>query len=179
MNFNVKALGSGVSLVEMLVVVAITAILLVIATPVLGRWKNQTSLSHATDLLRADLKTAMSHNAKTTEGVEMAFTVVQGGTQWCYALYRGSACDCSQTEVCATGEEIFRRTHEGFPGVRLQTAVSHNRFSFRHYRRTVTAGNVQLLTEDGLQTKVVVSGYGRIRACSPSGSAHVSGYANC
>lgn len=179
MSFNPKVRVFGVTFLEMLVVLTITSVLASVATPAIVQWRNRSRLSYATETLRSDLKTAMSHNIKAHTGVELAFTASEDGQSWCYALYKGDACDCNQEDICETGEVIFKRTHSEFPSIRLLPAIAHSKFSFRSFRRTVTAGSIQLSTEGGSETKVVVSGYGRIRACSPAGKKHMSGFPNC
>lgn len=169
----------GVTLIELMVYLAIAAILLTVATPVLLGWRGRTELVAATDLLRADMKMAMSVSAKQNEPVVMKFQVGAQSGEWCYALYKGGHCDCFQPEVCSGVEALLQRSHTDFTAVALTPAVVTGKFTFQPNRRTVTAGNVQLTNSQGLGTKIVVSGYGRIRVCSPAGTGHVDGYASC
>ena len=79
----------GVTLIELMVYLTVAAILLAVATPVLLGWRGRTELVAATDLLRADMKMAMSVSAKQNEPVVMKFQVGAQAGEWCYALYKG------------------------------------------------------------------------------------------
>lgn len=171
----------GLTLVELLVAMAVMVVLLAATTPLLSEWKDDKALRGAAAVVMADLRWAISESVKGTAGnVTLRFHAPGDGAVWCYALtVQGAACHCEDGLGCDPECVVFRRSSDDHEGIKLVPGVVQNEFAFNPNRRTITAGNVQLESASGRKTKLVVSGYGRIRGCSPAGAAHVSGFANC
>jgi type IV fimbrial biogenesis protein FimT len=134
-------------------------------------------LKGAADVLVAELRLAQSESFKCQTGVSLNFRT--SGSEWCYGYSINTACDCTQPLVCVMDGVDTVRQHHQYPGVQLLPGVSGNRFSFQPRRGTVTAGNILLTGENGKQLRVVVSGLGRIRICTPSGVSRFAGYPVC
>lgn len=167
----------GVTLVEALVAMAILAILAAIAVPSMQHIRHSVRLKGAADVLVAELRLAQSESFKRQVGVSVSFRT--NGGAWCYGYSVEAACDCTQPNACVVDGVEHVRRHDQFPGIQLVPGVSGNRFSFQPRRGTVTAGNVTLTGENNLQLRVVVSGMGRIRQCTPAGAYSFSGYPTC
>ena len=167
----------GLTLVELLVAVAVLAILLAVAVPAFSGMLHNSRLRGAADVMMADLRQAMTESIKRDGNISISFS--QGASGWCYGYSVGAACDCHTANACVVDgvERVTRGS--GYAGVLLTPGVSGNRFSFQPRRGTVTAGNVQFTASHGKAVRVVVSGYGRIRAWSPAGSTHLSSYPVC
>lgn len=94
-------------------------------------------------------------------------------------LPESSSCDWTSAGSCvyADTEKVVRDAD--YQGVSVAVSVSQGRFSFQSKRNTVTAGSITFTAGSGKKLRTVVSGYGRIRTCSPAGEAYLSGYPEC
>lgn len=167
----------GVTLVEILIVVAISGILAAVAVPALSSMQHNKRLRGTADVLVSELRMAQSESFKRQRSVSLSFRETASG--WCYGYSIDAACDCREALSCQIDGVESVRHHDQHPGVQLNPGVSGNRFSFQPQRGTVTAGNVTLTGGNGNQLRVVVSGFGRIRICTPTGPGQYSGYPVC
>ncbi|NIC40164.1 GspH/FimT family protein, partial [Aquabacterium sp. A08] len=134
-------------------------------------------LKGSTEAVQADLRLAKSESIKRSGNVSVTFRA--SGTSWCYGFSQDTACNCNTPASCVLDGVEYRWDNTAYPGIALESNVSGNRFSFQYRRGTVTAGNVHLTAPNGKALRVVVSGLGRIRMCSPRGESKVSGYPDC
>lgn len=169
----------GWTLVEALVVVAVLGVLAAVALPSYRHMVDNARLRGITELQVAALRLTMSESIKRGLPVSVTYREATSGLDWCYGLSVGTACDCRVSGQCQVdGVERVTWGHE-HPGIGLVAGLSGKRFSFQPRRGTVTAGNVQFTGPHGKSLRVVVSGLGRIRICSPAGAAQVGGYPVC
>lgn len=169
--------SAGLTLIELLVAMAITAILAGVALPAMSHIQHNARLRGAAQVLVSELRLAQSESFKRQRSVSLNFRLTDAG--WCYGYSVAEACDCRVVSSCVMDGVEHVRHHDQFPGVQLLPGVSGNRFSFQPLRGTVTAGNVTLTAAHGTQLRVVVSGFGRIRICTPAGPGRYSGYPLC
>lgn len=169
----------GRTLVETLAVIAIWLILLRVAIPSIMDWMQQTRLAGAAEVTKVDLLHAVSESIKRGQNISLTFQATPSGEQWCYGFSVATACDCTVSDSCTLDGKERTASSNNYTGIRLEPHVADNRFSIQPRHATVTAGNILLTAENGKQLKIVISGYGRIRACSPAGTSNVSGYAVC
>ena len=179
MKVNHQCLGvisHGMTLVELLVVMTISAVLLAAAIPSFISLVNAGRLRGVADNLSADLRVIMSEATKRGEDALISFQHDADGSNWCYGLSVSIACNCREANSCLISgvERITRGTD--YSGV--QVTPTHSSYRFKTKRATVTAGNVLFTAQTGSQLKVIISGYGRIKPCSPAGS-NLSGYPVC
>ncbi len=167
---------AGITLLEVLITLAVVGIAISIAIPAFSSMRETIRLKGAVNLVSSDLRLAQSEAQKRRRTV--TFNVQGDGDTWCYGLNLDTSCDCSTSGSCTLDgiEKVVRQVDR--PGVSVSPAVSNGHFSFRPQRQTVTAGHVKILSNES-EVRVVLSGYGRIRECSPGGDSFVSAFPRC
>jgi type IV fimbrial biogenesis protein FimT len=178
----------GVTLIELMIVILITAVLLAIGIPAFQSVIDRNRLKSATENLFADLQFAKAESVKRNAQVFIIVSATSGNSNWNYYLTENSACtsfndsDKRSTVFCGTGDLTNGRvrrevTNSDFPGVTISPS-SAGQLSFSPIRGLANGGNgtVILNSRRGKELRVIVSSLGRIRTCSPSGSANVPGY---
>lgn len=170
----------GVSLVEVLCVLTITALLLGGALPMAHELRQGQRLQAVAALLETDIHLARSTAISTGQPVRLVVQALAAGGS-CYLLHTGApdACDCGpQGQArCEAGTEPLR--HESLPaagGVTLATLSRPLVFDGRKATVTPTA-TLRLTASDGRAIHQVVNIMGRVRSCSPGGS--VAGLRAC
>lgn len=177
----------GVTMVEVVVVVAIMGILAALAIPQFTQMYSRSRLRAAAEQLRSDINLARGEAVKRNANVRMSFVI--NGDTWCYGLRIASGCDCTVTEP-TDGEFCSLDTDAG--GVAITTVVSSDQFAgitlaaapfnggltFSPIRPALVSGNATYssINVSG-SMRVVASGMGRVRLCSPDES--ILGYAAC
>lgn len=180
----------GVTLIELMIVIVITAILLAWAIPSFQETIDRNRLKAATETLYGDFQFAKSEAIKRNEQIRVIFDnsttteVINGKSvtvTWCYGVTEQASCGCRPSKYSTPN----RCTIDGIPKDSLSvdypdiTITPSANFSFGYVRGTVNAGNVTLNSARSKQTQVILNGLGRIRICSPTGSSNVTGYAAC
>lgn len=168
---------NGFTLVEMMVVVAIFAILATIAAPSFNSFFDRYRVKRSADTVSAFLINTKSEAIKRNATVRTVFK--SSSTSWCAGMTTADTCDCTVAGSCQIdGVDRLIRGSD-FKGVTLTSPADGAMFSFTSLRGAANSGNAQVQSADGLQVRVVVAGTGRIRLCSPSGSGNVGGYPVC
>lgn len=181
---------AGFSLVEVVVVMSIIGILATLSVPSFSAMFARSKLRSASEQLRSDINLARGEAVKRNTIIRMNFTVTAGGTPWCYGLRAGAACDCTVTDASSADFCFLDRTDGGvalssvtnsaqFAGVTLEdTPFTTSTLSFSPVRPSLRAASATLsATSIGASLRIVTSGMGRVRFCSPS--ATLSGYPAC
>ncbi|TSE26499.1 type II secretion system protein H [Tepidimonas sediminis] len=170
--------GRGLTLIELLVGLAVLALLAGAGAPAWSGWQQRARLRATAELLAADLRHAQSEAAK--RHLTLGVTAQADAHGWCLGFHAGSdACDCHQPGAChVDGVERVRRGAD-HPGVALAVGVSGGTFWFGPRRGTATAGHLTLSLADGHAVRVVVHGVGRVRLCRPVGTPDHGGLETC
>lgn len=166
--------NNGFTLIELMVTIAIMAIIAVIAAPALQGFVDKTRLKGATDRLYADMQFARSEAVKRNSNVSISFST---GSNWCYGIHAGGACNCSTANSC----NIKTVSHSEFNGITLDSATfTSSATTFNPVLGTLSvAGLARLGSSGGKQACVHMSVIGQVRLCSPAGSANLGGYPTC
>ncbi len=172
----------GFTLVELLVTLAIAALLAWVAAPAMARFLDNARLRAATGDIAREL--VLARNYAYTFRNPVYFNIAVTGTAWCYGWGNTPACDCrdrSPRSACQTRESgqtlEHLRTSTDYPRIRLMLtgARSTSRLvRFSPVRGTATATSL-LLENRSSQTRVIISTLGRVRTCSPD----TAGYLVC
>lgn len=169
--------SQGLTLVELLVVMAMSAILMTVAIPSFISLVNANRLRGAADVLLADLRLSVTESSKRGDNFLVTFQQSSDGSNWCYGLSVHAICNCRETGSCLIDGAERVTLGANYSGI-LATPT-HSSYWFKPRRSTVTAGNITFTAQDGKQVKVLLSGYGRMRPCSPSGNSNISGVPIC
>lgn len=165
----------GVTLIELMVAVAVVAILAMVAAPALGDFILKARVRGAAEALWNDLTYARSESVLRNQTITVSIT---SGASWCYGLNATGTCDCGTAGSCS-----------------IKTV------SVSAFQGTALASNFTALTFDGVQG--VISGTGgtigtdsvllgnaigqagvkplpvSLKLCSPAESANAVGYPSC
>lgn len=158
----------GITLVEQMVGVAITAVAAGTAVPALSDFTQRHRLESATHLLRTDLQHARSAAAASSEPVRLRVQNNEGGS--CYVVYTGpsQACDCldGRSPTCAEGAQVLRATQlPARDGIQL-TSNSPSMVFDGNWGTVTPTGTLQLRNQRGQTLKLVVNVMGRVRQCT-------------
>lgn len=174
------ALCHGLTLVEALCCLCITAVLLAGALPSLRDLRLRQALQSAAAVLETDVQYARSLARTSDRTVRLALqTGTDGGS--CYVIHNGpsGACTCDTgtgAARCEGDAQLLRQ--QALPaaaGVRLSSASRSIVFDAGKGTVTPTATFV-LADREGRAVHQIVNILGRTRSCSPSG---LGGYRRC
>jgi prepilin-type N-terminal cleavage/methylation domain-containing protein len=167
----------GFTLIELMVAVAILAILVTLAAPSFNSLIDKYRVKRAADSISAFLINAKSEAIKRNATVSVVFK--PAGAPWCAGMTTGTDCDCTVANACQIdgAERVVKGSD--YKDILLAVDATGSTFAFAPQRgRTNVAGNAEVTSANGLKVRVVVKNTtGRIRLCSPSGS--VGGYPAC
>ncbi|MDD5461228.1 MAG: GspH/FimT family pseudopilin [Methylococcales bacterium] len=168
---------SGFTLLEVMIVIAIIGIIAAMAVPSYQDMIERNRLKQVAEALKLDLQFARTEAIKRSQNVLVTRTPGSAGA-WCYGLSTKASCSCAQVTKTATDYcEIKRVSGIDFNTTNMGAAVGNNStFSFR--RGTIGADSVTFSTNN-YTARVVFSDVGRVRICTPSGSAGISNYPAC
>jgi len=195
---------SGVSLLEVIIAMAILAIIISVAVPNLSGLGANQRLVGAAEQLFGHLQQARSEAIARSTVVYVNFNT-DGTTTWQYGMSSANSL-CALTATAPTtasacvitvndGDALFdsgngsidtgdlvlmRFTNTDYEDVAMGItgfSSGNTQFVFDPVRGTSTSGQVNLLASTGRQLRVAVSLLGRVEICSPDGS--VQSYGTC
>jgi type IV fimbrial biogenesis protein FimT len=167
----------GASLVEAMIVLAISGLLLGSLLPGWADARDRRSLEAASSQLATDLR--LTRSLAVAQGSPVRLSVA--ATQACYVVHTGPtrACSCNATgaATCSGNAQALRVAT--LPGAgRVTLSSSSASMLFDAERGTVTpTGTLRLRLADGRAVHHVVNIMGRVRTCSPAG--RVAGHPVC
>lgn len=166
----------GFTLVELLVTLALAALLVAVAAPAMARFIDKARLSAAAQTLAQELRQARSHALSYQRAIYFSFATDAHG--WCYGWRDGSACHCASPApatrcLSGTDKRIHLQRSADFPSVLLSPGrrAAHAAVLFSPVRGGATAATFVLRNPYG-EARVIVSPLGRVRLCSPGGGSH-------
>ena len=163
------SLQRGLTAIELIIVLAVTAILLVVGVPDFQNINEKRRLKGAAEAMRQDLRFARTEAIKRNQRVRLTFT--GSGDAWCYGVALvGEACDCTRPDQCRLDGVRRVRDSGAFPGVDLVAASFAGGRTFTTFNPIYgTAGNgtAKLRSPGGDNLWVRLSVLGRARVCTP------------
>lgn len=166
------AMRRGFTLIEMMVVIALAAVLLALAAPNFITTLAKNRFEGVVNELVTDMQYARSEAVSRNVDV----TIAVGATRTCYTVSAAGACDCTASPACSGAAVQIKTVQFADSGAQAASAVS---FTFEPVRGALTGSLTQLdVTRAGYPwaLRAEVSAIGRVRICSPSG---VTGYPPC
>lgn len=165
----------GVTLVELMVTVAIIALLAALAIPSFAPAIQKQRLKNAAQELQSQLYLAKAEAIKTGQRVYLS---AQAGQAACYGFKVGAPCDCGSSveESACTLTQVTPDSSHGV--VLANSSFSENAYIDPMRGAFQGAGRIQWKSEDGLTIDVGATRIGRIFACTPSANS-VSGFQGC
>lgn len=163
----------GFTLVEMMVTIAVAAILIAMAVPSFSGIAERNRLRNVAEKLRSDLKLAHSEALRRDLPVFLTFKNVSGGATWCYGLSQGAPCDCA-AGACeldpGASTNVSNAAYRGVTMPDLPYAGTAGALTFSPARPTLSADSAAFFSPSGKEARVVIASNGRVRLCSPAGS---------
>ncbi len=155
--------NSGFTLVELMVTVAVLAVLLAIAIPSFQGTLDKRRLTGAAEQLYADLQYARSEAIRQNRNVTVYFSET---SPWCYGIDddTSSACNCSSAPSACTVGGVQKVVTVSVP---LCSNFTSDNFAFDPRRGTAAPQGTVFLQSSAIGTvRVTVSNPGRVRICS-------------
>lgn len=183
---------TGFTLIELVVTMAVAAILLAMAVPSFNSFYDRARLRGAADDVVSLISTARGEAVKTGRDVSIAV----GGTTdaWCVganeaatpavagAFQASAACDCTSTAACSVDDIRRVVAATDYRGVGVATVGTSFQIDGKlgSLVNITAAPAVTMISPSGnYELQLEVSPLGQTRACVPSGKLAVSGYPAC
>ncbi len=167
----------GLTLVESMIALAITAVTVGTIAPSLGKLQDRRRLEAATAQLETELQYARSLAVARNESVRFSFQA--DATTSCYVIHTGSPNACR----CLTGLPVCNGTAQAMRLVRyeaesrVRSTSNSASFLFDAVKGTVTpTATLEMRNPRGDALRLVVNIMGRVRSCTPSA---LPGYKAC
>ncbi len=173
-----RRVSRGITLLEIAVVLAVTAIVAATAVPELASLVMARRLEGAATGLAADLQFVRSEALARNRSLRLS--VRSGADATCWIVHTGAAGDCACTPanvVCAPGASAIRSVVLPV-GERVSVSANVASIVFDPLHGTSTpTGTLRLIDARGRAVHHVINVVGRVRSCSPDGA--VTGYTAC
>lgn len=180
----VARVGKGFTLIEMMLVISIMGILLAIAAPSFTMFFEKFRTKRAAETLAGSLYVAKSEAIKRNQVVSLVVTASNSGATWCYGLTTATTCDCTTANACVLDTGVETRVSSAeYKGISVADTdsdpITSMAFSFQPLRGTVTGNTVEFHSTNDYEVQTIVSGFGRVKTCSPNDNYIGGGYTRC
>ena len=167
---------AGVTLIEMLIVLAILAIIATLTAPALGLIVEKNAIRSVAERIKSDLQWTRTEAIKSSQNLTISFQ--QTGA--CYGIDIQS-CDCTIQNNCKlkSVEPFLNHSTIKFSNIGFfQPPYTQLKFDYRR-GTTLNNGSLKIESKD-YALKIIASLTGRIRICDDSAAPYaVNNYAPC
>jgi type IV fimbrial biogenesis protein FimT len=161
----VNAKLAGFTLIEMMVTIAVMAIIATTVVPSYNSMKEKHKMRGAAETISSDLQLARSEAIKTNQNVSLSISG-DGTANWCYGINDTGGCDCNVDNACQVdGTTVRVASSNDFSNINLTTNFTSQTATFDPDRGTTNSGTTTL-TANGKTVKIFISAIGRISFCS-------------
>jgi len=163
--------SKGLSAVELMISLAISAVLMGGAVPMLKDLRNGQALRATAALLETDIQFARSQAMASGQPLRLSLQSVNGAES-CYVIHTGAAnacrCEGAGQAHCDAGATLLRLAEQtGASGITL--APVQRSLLFDPGKGTVTpTATLKIQDRDGRAIHQVINIMGRVRSCTPS-----------
>lgn len=164
--------NKGFTLFEVMVVLAVLAILLLIAAPAFQDMRDRQRVNAAAEAVYAHLQYARSEAIRQNQNL---FLQVTAGADWCLGITHNSAgCNCNTPGSCqfGVGDALEQNLlADGFSNIILSTTLTPIEFNSRRglIPGLTQEGAIRVSGASGLFAEARFSPLGRIRLCGNFG----------
>lgn len=158
----------GLTLMELMVTVAIMAILVALAVPSFNAFLAKGRLSGAAEGLAQDLQLAKSEAIRGNTSVRTTFSL---GTAWCYgSVPSDSSCSCAPTNTC-TLRQVDSSSYAGvtMSALSFPSNTPGNFTTFTARQGLADVGTVEFTHPNAGTLRVNLGAAGQVSICSTSG----------
>ena len=168
----------GISLIEVLVTLALVALVALLAGPELRDWLWRQRLANAAQAVLGDLQLARSEAIQGSRNVMLRFggdeSAVSGSGR-CYVLHTGAAggCDChlDAPPTCRADAQAIKQVRWVRDLGRPEVTANVPSMLFSGRQGTVSvSGTVEVRMASIGSVRHIVSITGRVRSCTPDGA---------
>jgi prepilin-type N-terminal cleavage/methylation domain-containing protein len=155
----------GLTLIELVVTVAIMAILLVLGVPSFNDFMARGRLIGAAESLTQDLQLARSEALRSNAAVTLSLSA---GNAWCYgSVPGGTACNCNIANECT----LRRADSADYRGVVMSAPTfAGNAVTFTAQPGPLNAGEVEFTQANIGTLRVRLGAGGQVSVCSTLGA---------
>ena len=169
----------GVSLIEAMIVVVVTAIVATTAVPSLATFIDGRRLDATANALAADVQWVRTEAVARNQPIRLSFHASAASS--CWVVHTGLAAQCSCADsgpaTCSGGAAEIKTVVLGTRDrVVVQANVASILFDPLHGTSTPT-GTLRLIDPRGRAVHHIVNVMGRVRSCTPAGA--VPGWPAC
>jgi type IV fimbrial biogenesis protein FimT len=168
---------AGVTLVESLMVLAVTAVVLGAAAPSFEAARERRQLEGVAAQLETDIHHARSLAVARSTTLRITFQDNAAGS--CYVVHSGNAGDCQcaadGSAACRPGARSFQAVHWPVGGA-VRVVANSRSITFDEVRGTVTPTTTVRVQGRQHAIHQVINIMGRVRSCTPSA---LPGYRAC
>ena len=160
----------GFTLVEMAIILALVAIIIIFTVPGLDFLNRAKTLTAATESLYDTLKLTKSESVKLRSTLNVSFVT---GTAWCFGISdSGNPCNCQTANSCQIGGVERVISSQNYRGITLSvsnlTGTTPKYAEFEGIRGTLTNTGSITLSNTGYATTMNINKLGLITICSDS-----------
>ncbi len=158
----------GMTLVELMVVIACLAILLRLGATGYSGWQQRQRLDQLMLRVQSDILWARQQVLTRQSPTNLSVRFFPG-SRWCYRVTDQGAASCSGCEAACglTGYAGIKGSDsQAWPGIQLaEAALPAQTLGFDARRGGMTAGSLHWQSSAGSR-RLVINGYGRLRLCA-------------
>jgi type IV fimbrial biogenesis protein FimT len=180
-----RQVESGFTLLELMITVAVLAILIAVGGPSMLRAAEKRETVSATEEIYSQLQFARSEAVARSDEV---FANIVAGAGWAIGVSDNAGCDpsdnmpaCTLAEIPAGNDVTYLFSAADFDDISVATTA--NQITFSPQRATASAATIDVTSTGrvGYRMRVVVGVLGQISICSPNANpvTFVSGYRPC
>jgi type IV fimbrial biogenesis protein FimT len=172
----------GITLTELLIGIAVLAVLLTLAVPSFSGLLERRQLVNAAEEVYGQFQYARSEALQRSAIVRTVWR--QGADGWCIGVTTKDACDCEEatpghedacTLTVANSPVLKRVRSDGFRNIAAGAGASFT-IAFDSIRGGASSAGTVVLATASDEVRIFVTETGHVRSCSPS---RIGGYPQC